>query len=107
MIVRAVCGTAVLELSRPEADILTVWGLKGRLRALHGWDIFRQCLVTQTGNLLHDWDLLPLAAHGELSELTLIVNEEHPAVVALDDVIFSRTRREHEGQPIYHGHSET
>jgi len=106
LIVRTLSGQVVLELSREEAVLLTAQALKERIREVVGWAIYRQQLSTSIGHTLCDEDLLPLNAQGS-SELTVVLSAGHAAAVELVGVYFSRTKHEHEGKPIYHGHQPT
>eukprot|EP00929_Paragymnodinium_shiwhaense_P115503 TRINITY_DN84435_c0_g1_i1.p1 TRINITY_DN84435_c0_g1~~TRINITY_DN84435_c0_g1_i1.p1 ORF type:complete len:535 (-),score=102.50 TRINITY_DN84435_c0_g1_i1:61-1665(-) len=107
VVVYSVAGETLLELSGQDAQVLTVGGLKLRLRQLHGWDTCRQQFINEGGRQLCEWDLLPLPVQEqETSALTLVLADGHPARVALDGgVVFCRTRHEILGKPIYHGHN--
>merc|ERR1712039_769109 len=58
------------------------------------------------GTLNDDYLLVPAVHALTPMELVIVLGAGYPAAVALDNVCFTRTAREHAGKPIYHGHTE-
>merc|ERR1712232_920569 len=106
IIVSTLSGEAILDLKTKQVEIRSVHEVKEHIRAACGFDVYRQQLVSPAGCLMDDESLLPLPGNSERLLLTLVLRSGHPAAVALNGVYFARTRREHEGKPIYHGHTE-
>merc|ERR1712217_627159 len=86
---------------------MNVHALKARLCAMHGWDIYRQQVVDSSGSVMRDEDAVMSPPEGlPPLELLIVLGPGYPAVIALGNVCFTRTAREHAGRPIYHGHTQ-
>lgn len=101
--VRMVTGELLLSVSCDEASRTSVGALKEMIRARYGWDAYRQKFITG-GRSLDDLDLLPLPNGSANVEVTVVLGPGHPAAVSINGVYFGRTKREHAGKPVYHGH---